>query len=323
MNKPIKEHKGRNTIKKTFLSFLEYRKMHVRDSSIRSARSAYNTYLAKYEKEEVTSFFSSKKITKVYKEIIGNKNICSKWKNRIIGVMREYSLYLYKRKKVPSRVYQDVISVLENIKEEEKSKPNKKEIWNKIEERKFLEAVEEKHKTMFFLFLDLGLRLGEFLGLTWDCVDLKRGRVEIKQQLLNASQKTYVLSSLLKTKQSYRVCILSRVSLAKLKELGEKEKKEGFLFKSSLNPSLPLSKANFRYLFDKYILLAGIKRITPHAIRHMKASKLMKECKNMLEVTSCAKFMGHSVSMMMNTYSHAEEELIEVVLRRIENKEKS
>ena len=52
------------------------------------------------------------------------------------------------------------------------------------EQAAFLKAIEEhKHRNLFTLILFTGLREGEALGLTWDCVDFKKGTVLINKQL--------------------------------------------------------------------------------------------------------------------------------------------
>ena len=43
----------------------------------------------------------------------------------------------------------------------------------------------------------------------------------------------------------------------------------------------------------------------------------MKVCKNMDEIKAAAKFMGHSVTMMMETYAHSEEKTIETLIKRM------
>ena len=211
--------------------------------------------------------------------------------------------------------------VLENI--PERDEVRQKPIWGKQEEQAFLDSItNQDHHLLFSLFIALGARLSEFLGITWDKVDLAKGRIEISQQLLYNSQKTFVLTPLLKTKQSYRVCPISATLTKRLKEYkdGLGQDPSPFLFHSPSLPSLPLSKAAFRHLLDHYIALSKVTRITPHGFRHNMASKLVRECKNMMEVNASAKFLGHSPSMMMDVYSHSKEETILSLLKRIDGK---
>ena len=48
----------------------------------------------------------------------------------------------------------------------------------------FLEAIRgEEYEHLFFVTLFTGMRKGEVLGLTWDCVDFSRGTILIDKQL--------------------------------------------------------------------------------------------------------------------------------------------
>ena len=49
---------------------------------------------------------------------------------------------------------------------------------------RFIEAVKgHRYETLFLVTLFTGMREGEVLGLTWDCVDFKRGTVTVNKQL--------------------------------------------------------------------------------------------------------------------------------------------
>ena len=326
----LKEKRGKPSLGKTslssfFLSFQQYRSLHVRGSSLLSSRSLYNVYLKEYEEEEVYSVFSKPLLTKIHSSIISNPKTSSPWKNKTLGNLRLMVRFAYSRGYIPSSISSEALSLLENIQEREKR--IEKVIWTKEEERRFLSSIKKKeHQLMFRLFLSLGARISEFLGLTWDCLDLRKRKVSIHQQLLWNSQRKFVLSPLLKTKVSYRECYIPS-SLAE--ELADYKKESNadsspspFLFHSPCSPNLPLSKAAFRHLLDAYIKKAGVRRITPHGFRHMMATRLVRECRNMMEVKASAKFLGHSPSMMMDIYSHSEEKTILNLLERMEKKSK-
>ena len=49
---------------------------------------------------------------------------------------------------------------------------------------RFIEAVKgHRYETLFLVTLFTGMREGEVLGLTWDCVDFKRGTLTVNKQL--------------------------------------------------------------------------------------------------------------------------------------------
>lgn len=67
-------------------------------------------------------------------------------------------------------------------------KAKKKEIvpLEDAQVQSFLERIEgHTHEYLYKITLFTGLREGEILGLTWDCVDLVNGRLTVKQQLRN------------------------------------------------------------------------------------------------------------------------------------------
>lgn len=54
----------------------------------------------------------------------------------------------------------------------------------------FLKAIQgHPHEYLYQITLFTGLREGEILGLTWDCLDLERGTLLVKQQLRRQQQK--------------------------------------------------------------------------------------------------------------------------------------
>lgn len=54
----------------------------------------------------------------------------------------------------------------------------------------FLAAIQgHVHENLYKIDLFTGMRQGEILGLTWDCVDLTKGTLEIKQQLRREQKK--------------------------------------------------------------------------------------------------------------------------------------
>ena len=77
----------------------------------------------------------------------------------------------------------------------------------------FLERIKgHPHEYLYKITLFTGLREGEVLGLTWDCVDTEHGRLIIKQQLRKEQQKggKYYFSSTKTTKsESWHYPLLS------------------------------------------------------------------------------------------------------------------
>lgn len=298
-------------------AYLRYRSLHVRESSLLQAKTILNKHLTQWSALTVSQALSIERINGVYRSIVQNNSICRAWKNRIFGCLRSMLTYAFKTKRIEMSIYQDCLGIVDNI-PENRSANKEKKIWSPKEEQKFLSVIKDnKHLIMFKLIIALGTRLSEFLGLTWDCFDGRRGTITIKQQLIHNSQKSFAISSILKSNESYRTCSIdSELKEALLTYKKDSGHTKGFIFRSPIDDSLPFSKANFRDLLKKYIRLSGVSKITPHSFRHARASKLLKACKNMLDVVAVARYMGHSPSMLMDTYSHCQENTIKGVLRR-------
>ena len=300
-----------------FSRFISYRSLHVRDSSISQATTVFNKYFKTRKQEKASALLDHQELEGIYENIIYDAEISASWKNRIIGVLRSMISFAFRCKIISSSSYQDGVALLENIPEGRRT--IERSIWTKTEEERFLSYIDNPiHRVMFTLFIELGARIGEFLGLTWDVYDGRKGTITICKQLLHASQKTYVLSEQLKTKDSYRICQLRRETKEMLNAYRKENPDSIYMFVSSQDASLPFSKAAFRKAFEYYIQKSGVKRITPHCVRHARATKMLKVCKNMLEVKAVAKYMGHSPTILLDVYSHSDDALIDKVLKRLE-----
>ena len=299
-----------------FEKFIEYRSHHVRYSSLSQANTVYHKYFMRHKDAPASTLLGHFEMNDVYQDVIYDNELSPSWKNRIIGILRGFTTCAFKWKIIDSETHQDLMSLLENVPEGKRKV--ERPIWTTHEEARFLSVIDNPtHKVMFTLFLELGARLGEFLGITWDVYDGKRGTIAICKQLLHGSQKHYELSEILKTKESYRVCKLKKETKEMLNDYKKVQPPSPYMFCSSLNPSQPFSKAAFRKYFNLYMEESGVKRITPHCVRHGRATKMLKVCKNMLEVKAVAKYMGHSPMILLNVYSHSDDSIIDKVLKRL------
>ena len=55
----------------------------------------------------------------------------------------------------------------------------------------------------------------------------------------------------------------------------------------------------------KYEDLANIPHYSSHEYRHTRATNMASKCETMSDVITCAKMLGHSTSMFLNTYCHS------------------
>ena len=303
---------------KDFLNqYHQYRLLHVRYSTAAFNRSAANCFLREKMDVPLTDVFRFSPMKQIYDTIL-DKRATPAWKNRAFGCFRQMIEAAFKWRFISTEDYQDAMAVFENIPENRGARKEKL-IWTKAERDRFLDAiVDPTDNLMFTLFATLGARIGEFMGLTWDCFDARSGSFEIKQQLVYANKGTWILSHDLKTRESYRVCKLPSKLVTRIKEYKATTSGIGFLFRAENDPDQPMSKACFRRKFYDYSRKAGVKRVTPHSLRHRKATELMRVCRNMQEVKAAARYLGHSATMMVDTYGHSEKNATEAILKRLE-----
>ncbi len=197
-------------------------------------------------------------------------------------------------------------------------------VFDKIEEKNFIEELKgDRLEVAFKLDLVSGLRIGELLGLTWDCVDLEKGILTIKQSLIriknrkkekeNGTEKKnlYIIENTTKTKNSNRKVPLPKTAVAmlaryKLFQDWEKRKAAGvyvdnnLLFCTALgNRIIPKNAARtFKRVSEK----VGITGASIHSIRHTYATRLFEKG---VAPKTVSDLLGHkNVSHTLDVYTH-------------------
>jgi integrase len=237
---------------------------------------------------------------------------------KAIARMKDLLKYAYTHKKIDAVTYQDCDVALLTIKATRRSA--ERVVWTLEEEKAFMAAIDDgRDSAMFATFLACGARLGEVLGLQPKCIDWGKGRLVIKQQAIAVAGKGTLLTDKLKTKDSYRTVAIPSEIVKRLAAhivdngLGE----DDFLF-FDRDKKTPMSRTTFRRKLYAYCDKAGVRRINPHASRHMQATRLASVCKNGQEIEAAARRLGHSPEMFMNTYAkHADEATEETLLGRL------
>lgn len=156
----------------------------------------------------------------------------------------------------------------------------KEETTQLIEECK---RSKNKHLLPIFLIaLTTGMRQGEITSLTWDCIDLKRGLINLKDSK-NGRPRTISLVG-----ESLEIL------------------KDRFLKRKIHPPYVFPSKNRFGHIsirkaWNEALKRAGIKNLRFHDIRHVFATWAAEEGASNLELATA---MGHQTLQMLQRYTH-------------------
>ena len=218
-----------------------------------------------------------------------------------------------------SAVENEILSVspMQNMK---RPKPRKDEVPKEVqayseEETRYiikcLDSEPLKWKALVMFMIDSGCRRGEVIGLKWDAIDFKTGKVNI----INNAQYTAGKGTYITTPKNGkgRVIYLNPPALAVMREWKQKQAmyflaqgypRNGFCFTQEngemMNPQAPTS---YLARFGKKY---NIENLHPHALRHTMATLSIG---NGADVVSISEKLGHAEpAITLNVYSHANEE---------------
>lgn len=181
----------------------------------------------------------------------------------------------------------------------DKESPNKKALTKSEFERLINKTTNPKYKIMFLLAGSCGLRIGEIVGLTWDCINFKTATLTINKQWKNISPNKSGFGEL-KSKNSYRDIPIPPTTLKALKEFN-------ISFPIDINNRVVPYKRiqGLSWLLKRYFKNRGFD-ITIHELRHTYATLLISKG---VDWKTSAKLLGHTVEQTMHTYSHVNNDM--------------
>jgi integrase len=135
-----------------------------------------------------------------------------------------------------------------------------------------------------------GLRVGELCGLHWGDVDLVRGRLTVRHNIVSGRLQT--------TKSGKeRVVPLTPDALATLRALPQRRGQPWVFGRGKL----PMSRHGFAYGLEAACKRAKLRIISPHVLRHTFGSQLVASGAHLRVVQQ---LMGHSSIKVTERYAH-------------------
>ncbi len=160
---------------------------------------------------------------------------------------------------------------------------------SEVERNQLLEACKASKSKFLYpvvvLALSTGMRKGEILNLTWDCVDLKREKILIKDSK-NSEQRTVGLSS-------HALDLV--VELSKVRRIDS-----NFVF-----PGRGMKPADIEAAWQGAREQAELKDFRFHDLRHSAASQFLESGATLAQL---AEILGHKTLQMVKRYSHLSDE---------------
>lgn len=181
----------------------------------------------------------------------------------------------------------------------------------------FWAAIQDhRHEYLYKITLFTGLRQGEVLGLTWDCVDMEKGTLLVKQQLTKERKKggKYYISTPKNGKSRTLVLPPSVIHLFRLQKMkqngmrlfaGDAWTEQNMVFTNQTGGFL-----SYRTVYDcfkRVVKKIGLPNARFHDLRHTYASMAIY---NGDDIKTLQKNMGHATAAFtMDTYAHVTEKM--------------
>lgn len=250
----------------------EYVKHSVKALTYDAYLSICNNHIIPYLGDVALTSLTTDRIQKFYNFLIEEKKLSAKTVKNINGLLHKALDQAYIVGHIKSnpcnrtilpKVYKKTISPMSNDKIGE--------FLNKIKGHKL--------ENLYFVTLFTGLRRGEILGLTWDCVDFERQSIMINKQLKKSSQFSgakYVLAPT-KNSECRKICLAPSVMevLKKQKEIQDNMVREaGYAWNNNLNLVFTnelgsnLTQEFVYKNFKKIVKELGIPSTRFHDLRH-------------------------------------------------------
>ena len=202
------------------------------------------------------------------------------------------------------------------------------------EQKAFLKTAKRSHNyPQYFLLLQTGLRTGEMIGLTWDCIDWDKHTLTVNKTLEFRHKQHQWRAGPPKTQHSYRTIPLTDQAYQLLRTLYETKeyRKEAPELDQTLEytdrmsgtkktmnlkdlvfinyrTGMPAKNSSYDTHLYKLCDEAGIKRFCMHALRHTYATRAIESG---MPPKVLQKLLGHaSLAMTTDRYCHVTDDFM-------------
>lgn len=290
------------------ISFEEvYEEWYIYKSMTLKCTTAYK--LKKSLDKNILSYFKTYKLNYIkmniitpYYNYLQSQNLSPKYQNKMIGYLKEILTYATDNyefdRKVLSKISKKRITSIEN---QQNSEWN---FWTYDEFNKFINVIDNEYWKLIYNFLYFtGLRIGEFIPITWNDINFTNKTLKINKSYTNKSGDKNIRIVDPKTSNSIREIDLDD-NLFKLIINHYEQESQIYKFNKNMNVFGNvnyISPTTFARHLNLDIEKANVKRITPHGFRHSHVSLLFHLGCDELEI---AERVGDTVEVIRKTYYH-------------------
>ncbi|MEH7094055.1 tyrosine-type recombinase/integrase [Neobacillus vireti] len=182
-------------------------------------------------------------------------------------------------------------------------------VWSVDEVHSFLDAAKDSPFFMVYnIAINTGMRQGEILGLSWDCVNFEDNLLSVKQTLGHDGK---TLKSTTKTAAGMRSIAIPEELVEELKRHKLEQKKQRLRlgsiytdmnFVNASEVGTPINPSNLRRNFNSLIKKANAEKIRFHDLRHTHATLLLQQG---VHPKIVSERLGHAdTRMTLDRYSH-------------------
>lgn len=289
------------SFKEVYEEWYVYKSMTLKCTTAYKLKKSLDKNILNYFKIYKLNYIKMNVIT-LYYNYLQKQNLSPKYQNKMVGYLKELLTYASDNynfdRKVLSKINKKRITSIEN---QQNSEWN---FWTYDEFNLFISYVDNEYWNLIFNFMYFtGLRIGEFIALTWNDLNFKNKTLRINKSYTNKSGNKDIHIVDPKTSNSIREIDLDD-NLIDLLTKHYKNESQIYKFQKDMNIFGNIdyiAPTTFARYLDLYIKKANVKRITPHGFRHSHVSLLFHLGCDELEV---AERVGDTVEVIRKTYYH-------------------